>query len=317
MPSAEALKKKKALFDKVHEFLQKYHNIIVTDIKDLPTDQIQKMRKVIRENSSESVCGKSTVIKKAIVDFHEKNAKKLPKHLPKEVLQKLENGLEHKQLLIVFTNKELGDISKIFDQYKMEKQAKPGQFSPIEVTIPAGPTGMDSSQIEYFQALKIPTKVVKNQLEITSATKILTVGQKISLSEINLMKKFNIKPFKHVVNVELVFLNGKSFGKEILKITPDYMKEKLMKGIHNVFAFSRGAHIPIKETAPLAMSKGFADICGLSLASGYLIEATKGFTAAPKAEPKKEEKPKEQPKKKEEEKKVEEEEEDVGLGDLF
>jgi len=80
--------------------------------------------------------------------------------------------------MIIFTNQDLGKITDITSKFLVEKQAKVGAVSPIEVTLQAGSTGMDSSQIEYFQALKIPTKVIKNQLEIITATKILIVGQK-------------------------------------------------------------------------------------------------------------------------------------------
>jgi len=35
---------------------------------------------------------------------------------------------------------------------------------------------MDASQVELFANLRIPTKVVKNQLEITAPAKILKIG---------------------------------------------------------------------------------------------------------------------------------------------
>ena len=188
MPKSE---NKLKIWAKVHEYLKKYKNIFFCQIKDLPADIVHKIRKLLRGVKSEAVCGKSTVIGKSIDDFIEKNPK-LPNHLNKELLDKIKDSLAGLQVMIIFSNQDLAEITKITGQYIIEKQAKPGQISPIEVIIPAGPTGMDASQIEYFQALKIPTKVMRSQLEIVTSTKILTVGQKITLSEINLMKKFNI-----------------------------------------------------------------------------------------------------------------------------
>lgn len=204
-------------------------------------------------------------------------------------------------LLLIFTNKDLGDISAITGKYVIEKQAKPGQISPVEIIIPAGPTGMDSSQIDYFQALKIPTKVMRNQLEITTATKILVPGQKITLSEINLMKKFNIRPYKHNMKIKKVLLNGQVYGEEILKVTDDYMKTKLEQGIKNILGFSLGAHIPTEAAAPHIIANAFKNICALSLGTNVLIDATKNMKEAPKEAPKKkkeEEKPKKEEKKK-------------------
>jgi len=219
-------------------------------------------------------------------------------------------------LLVIFTNKDIAEISNITAKYIIEKQAKPGQISPVEIIIPAGPTGMDSSQIDYFQALKIPTKVMRNQLEITTATKILTVGQKITLSEINLMKKFNIKPYKHQMKIKKLLLNGKLYGEEILKVTNDYMKTKLEQGIKNVLGFSLAAHIPTQASAPHVISNAFRNICALSLGTNVLIDATKNMKDAPKEAPKKEEKPKKEEAPKKEEKPPEEDE-DIDLGGLF
>ena len=132
------------------------------------------------------------------------------------------------------------------------------------------------------------------------------------------MKKFNIKPYKHQVQIEHILLNGKIYDKSILKITPDYMKSKLAQGIKNILQFSMAANIPTKASAPMLVAKAFKNICGLSLATNVLIAQTKNLTssaAAAKPAPKKEEKKEE--KKKKEEKPKEEEEEDIGFGGLF
>jgi len=196
------------------------------------------------------------------------------------------------QTMIIFTNQELGKITEITGKFSVEKQAKIGAISPIEVILPAGPTGMDSSQIEYFHALKIQTKVIKNQLEIVNNTKILVVGQKITASEINLIKKFNIKPYKHSVLIQKILMNGKVYDSAILKITNDHMKERLTAGIRNIAAFSIASSIPTKASAPHVVANAFRNILGLSLATGIEIAQAKNLLAATNApakeEPKKE-----------------------------
>jgi large subunit ribosomal protein LP0 len=306
------------VYNKTQEFFKKYKNIVIADVKDISTDKIQKIRhEIISLGETETLCGKTTVIQKAIHDMKEAAKGDLPKHLPEKALEDFVEAMPGIHLLVIFTNKDIAEISNITAKYIIEKQAKPGQISPVEIIIPAGPTGMDSSQIDYFQALKIPTKVMRNQLEITTATKILTVGQKITLSEINLMKKFNIKPYKHQMKIKKLLLNGKLYGEEILKVTNDYMKTKLEQGIKNVLGFSLAAHIPTQASAPHVISNAFRNICALSLGTNVLIDATKNMKDAPKEAPKKEEKPKKEEAPKKEEKPPEEEEEDIDLGGLF
>ena len=303
------------VYEKTQEFFKKYKNIVIADVKDISTDKIQKIRhEIISLGQTETLCGKTTVIQKSLNEMVEASKGDLPKHLPKKALDEFVEAMPGLHLLLIFTNKDIAEISNITAKYVIEKQAKPGQLSPVEVIIPAGPTGMDSSQIDYFQALKIPTKVSRNQLEITTATKILHVGQKITLSEINLMKKFNIKPYRHQMKIKKLLLNGKCYGEEILKVTDDYMKTKLEQGIKNILGFSLASHVPTPASAPHIISNAFRNICALSLGTNVLIDATKGMKEAPK---KKEEKPKQEEKPKKEEKPPEEEEDDIDLGGLF
>ena len=303
------------VYEKTQEFFKKYKNIVIADVKDISTDKIQKIRhEIISLGQTETLCGKTTVIQKSLKEMVEASKGDLPKHLPKKALDEFVEAMPGLHLLLIFTNKDIAEISNITAKYVIEKQAKPGQLSPVEVIIPAGPTGMDSSQIDYFQALKIPTKVSRNQLEITTATKILHVGQKITLSEINLMKKFNIKPYRHQMKIKKLLLNGKCYGEEILKVTDDYMKTKLEQGIKNILGFSLASHVPTPASAPHIISNAFRNICALSLGTNVLIDATKGMKEAPK---KKEEKPKQEEKPKKEEKPPEEEEDVIDLGGLF
>jgi len=306
--------KKFKTYEKIKEFLGTFKQIILCEIKDLPADMVHKIRKQLRDINSECVCGKSTVMSKAIDHYIE--AGNVPSFHNADRLRELSEQIHHIQSLIIFTNEDLGRVTEITSKFIVEKQARTGAISPIEVTIPAGPTGMDSSQIEYFQALKIPTKVIKNQLEIVSATKILTVGMKITLSEINLMKRFNIRPYKHCVQIRQIYMNGKLYDSSILKITNDYMKSVAEKCIKNVAAFSLASGVTNRASAPHAIISCFKNIIGLSLGSGVSIPQAASFsaTAAPAQAAPKEEKKAE---KKKEPEPVEEDEDAGGFGDLF
>ena len=145
--------------EKVKKFLDDYKQIIICEIKDIPADMVHKARKLLRDIKSEIVCGKTTVMIFAIKAYMEEK-KKLPGHHTVEGLKGLMEAIPGKQLALIFTNSDTSKVSEITTKFIVEKQAKVGAVSPIEVTLAAGPTGMDASQIDYFQALKIPTKVI-------------------------------------------------------------------------------------------------------------------------------------------------------------
>jgi large subunit ribosomal protein LP0 len=311
--------KKFKVFEKTQTFLNKYTTVLVCDIKDMPSNNIHKMRKQLRAIDTEVLCGKSTVIEKAVRDFIEKG--KIPSHLNKDTLTKLADCLAKHQLCIIFTNQDIGEIIKISDQFKVEKQSKVGALSPVEIILPAGPTGMDASQVEYFGNLRIQTKVVKNQLDIINPTKILSVGQKITLSEINLMNKFNIKPFRHKIQVNNVIIGGKMFDSGILNLNNEIMQNALERGIKNIAAFGVTTGISNKASAVHVIANSFKNIMGLAVGCGVELKQIKGLTAAPtqvkaavaekKEEPKKDDK--KDTKKKQPEPEPEEEDMPMGL----
>lgn len=92
--------------------------------------------------------------------YLENKKDKLPKFHNVDGIKALIDGVCNVQAFVVFTNSDLSKVIEITNNYKVSKDAKVGNISPIEVVLKAGPTGMDSSQIELFQALKIQTKVI-------------------------------------------------------------------------------------------------------------------------------------------------------------
>jgi ribosomal protein L10 len=75
MPKKE---NKTKVYEKTQDFFKKFKNIIVSDVKDISTDKIQKIRhEIVSLKETETLCGKTTVIQKAINELIEK--KKTPK----------------------------------------------------------------------------------------------------------------------------------------------------------------------------------------------------------------------------------------------
>lgn len=65
------------VYTKTQDFIKKFKNIIVSDVKDISTDKIQKIRhEIVSLKETETLCGKTTVIQKAINDMIEKRTSK-------------------------------------------------------------------------------------------------------------------------------------------------------------------------------------------------------------------------------------------------
>jgi large subunit ribosomal protein LP0 len=95
----------------------------------------------------------------------------------------------------VFTSGDLKDVRDIILANKVAAPARVGAFAPNNVSIPAGPTGMDPGKTSFFQALGIPTKIARGSIEIVSDVQILTAGGRVGQSEATLLNLLNISPF--------------------------------------------------------------------------------------------------------------------------
>jgi large subunit ribosomal protein LP0 len=62
---------------------------------------------------------------------------------------------------LIFTDTPVFELKPIIESNKVETAAKVGGIAPLDVFIPPGPTGMDPSQISFFHALSISTKIEK------------------------------------------------------------------------------------------------------------------------------------------------------------
>lgn len=158
-------------------------------------------------------------------DFEERKAWWKPRpHLQKIIDQLVLNTG------IIFTNGDLTEIKKILDSQKREAPAKVGSLAPADVTIPAGPTGLDPKQTQFFQALSIQTKIVKAQIEIVNPVQVISAGDKIGSSQAALLDKLKIRPFEYKMHIKKVLDNNQLYDPAILSIT--------QADIHAIFARS-------------------------------------------------------------------------------
>jgi len=234
-----------------------------------------------------------------------------------------ENILPHVKgnIAFIFCKTDLHEIKKIVDVNKVSSPARAGSFAPNDVIVPSGNTGMEPTKTSFFQALSIPTKISKGQVEIISDVHLIRTGQKVGTSEASLLQMLNIKPFKYGLRLITVFEEGSIYDAKVLDITPDDIVSKFRRGVANIASVSLGTGIPTVASVPHSIVRGYKNLIGVGLVTNIsfpkLEEFKKLLTAgpAPAAAPakggdKKEEK-KEQPKK--EEKKEEPEEVDMGL----
>jgi len=216
----------------------------------------------------------------------------------------------------IFTNGDLAEVKEILDLEVRPSPAKSGMIAPDDVTIPAGPTGLDPKQTSFFQNLQIQTKIVKAQIEITSTKQVITKGDKIDTTQAALLDKLKIYPFEYKMAITKILQDGNVFDAAVLDLNTDTLVAKFKKAAAVQASFSLGIGFPTTSSVPHSLLNSFKNMVAVCAVSGYefkegqaLLEAAKSAPAAgaaptssAKAEPVEEKK---------------EEAEDVDMGGLF
>jgi len=317
MPSDKKLARKGEYFKKLQNLLDEYPQIIIVECDNVSSNQMQKVRTVLR-GKAVLLMGKKTMMRKAIRQHIHQNpqAEHLLPHL-------------YGNIGFVFTKQDLNEIRDLVTSLKVGAPAKAGTIAPNDVIVPAGPTGLEPTQTSFLQALNIGTKIVKGQIEILAPATLIHAGEKVGQSEATLLSKLNIRPFSYGLVPRVVYDHGLIYESKVLDMTLADVSAVVAKGVSNIAALGLQIGYPTMASVPHSIMNGFKNLVAIAIGTQYtfkeaeqmkeMIEHPEKFaaaaaTAAPAAAPKEEKKEEVKEEKKEEEE--EEEEGDFGL-DLF
>jgi len=316
--------KKRQILNRLFKYLNQYSQVLLVQLENVGSNQVQDARYRLRkEGLGDMLVAKNTVFKKGFAIRQAALDPEDPDYeLRKPLWNKTITGLERisnlckEKVGLIFTDKPIFEIRPLIESNRRSAAARVGMVAPIDFIIPPGPTGMDPSQISFFHALSIPTKINKGQIEITKDFRVATKGKKIGNSESALLQKLNIKPFAYGLEIKYVYTEGAILGPEIFNLNPNELVGKFTQHARTLGALSLGINLPTAVSIPHMIGNAFKNIASLALASDIKIKQLEGLgSAAPAAPAKTEAKKDDKPAKKEEPKKEEPKvDEDEGLG---
>jgi len=266
----ERKKRYKAKFERA---LQEYKNVLVVTVDNVGSLQLQKIRIALR-GQAEIVMGKNTLMRMIMREQVIANPKL-------EALLPCVRG----NMGLIFTNGELAKVREIVTSNKVPAAAKSCTLAPVDVFVPAGPTGLDPGQTSFFQALNIATKIARGSIEIVSNVHLIKKGDKVTSSAVALLGKLDIKPFFYGVVVTNVYENGSMYPVEILDITQAQLMGKFFSGVHKVAALGLAIGYPTEASIGHTVAGGFKKLLALSQATGFEFAEAKAFFSRAAAAP--------------------------------
>jgi len=300
-------------FTRILNLFDEYKTCLIVGVDNVGSKQMQEIRIAMRGHG-EIIMGKNTMIRKAIRGHLQENPQ-LERLLPYIV----------GNVGFVFTKEDLGDIRKKLLENKRGAPAKAGAIAPCDVKLDPQNTGMGPEKTSFFQALQIPTKISRGTIEILNDVHLIKVGEKVGASESALLNMLNIMPFSYGLAVQQVYDNGTIYSPEVLDVTADDLRARVLSGIRNIAAASLQVGYPTKASVPHSIANGFKNLLAVAAATDvtfkqaeklkeYLADPSKfAVTTAPAASSAPAAAA-EKPAAKKEEPKEESEDEDMGFG---
>jgi len=275
MPLSKA--KKADYFQRLYGMFGTYNKCFVVQVDNVGSQQMNKTRKEMR-GTAEILMGKNTLIRRVLKAFLEANPGHFFANLEAEI--KGNTGF-------VFTNGDLAKVRDLILSNKIPAPARIGAISPVDVVVPAGPTGCDPGQTSFFQVLQIPTKIVKGQIEITNPVNLIKRGDKVGSSEAALLSKLSIKPFSYGLGIECVFDQGSIFSVDVLDIDESVLAAKFGFALSQLAALSLEIGYPTQASIPHSIGNAFKSLVAVTVnLDSYSFpkaEPYKAFLADPSA----------------------------------
>lgn len=251
---------KTAYFDKLGELMNGYNSILIVNVDNVGSNQMHQIRVALR-GKGVILMGKNTMVRRAVRGLITDNPQ-------------FERFLPHVRgnVGFVFTNADLKEVRDIVLANKVAAPARAGAISPKDVSIPAGPTGMEPGKTSFFQALGIPTKIARGLIEIVSDVQILSTGVKVGPSEAQLLNMLNVSPFTYGMTVVQVYDRGQVFSPSVLDISEQQLVDTFLGGIKTIAALSLALNYPTLASVAHSLVNSYKNVLAISIATDYTFE---------------------------------------------
>ncbi|MFX1493381.1 MAG: 50S ribosomal protein L10 [Promethearchaeota archaeon] len=270
-----------------------YKNIVVIDVARLNDRQIQETRKILRGKAIIRMSKKNLqlrAIEQYKTESHKANLEEFAANIPG-------------QSALCFTNMDIFELKKIFNENEWMVPAKPEEITPVDIWVPAGDTGLPTGQVisELNMTLKLPTRIQNDTIWIRDDTRTHKAGDIVDVKQAAVLKKLGIKPIESLIKIHYAWSNGEIIPREILDVDTEQIKQNLIIGHREALA--------ILFEIPIYFDELTSDYIHKAVSEANILNAVifgEGIQITAKQDTKVEEE-------------IEEEEEDegVGIGGLF
>jgi len=264
--SREIPQRKQDYAARLNKYLDEYAQAVTICVNNVGSKSIALQRKTLRAMNVHVLMGKNTIIRKVLNLRAERLEAAGNTKAAEQTVRMLEMVQGNIGFVFIPMDKDVGKIREMITAERVQTAAKAGIAAPDDVVVPAGPTGQDPSQTSFFQALDIPTKINRGQVEIVSDVKLITKGEKVNRSAAELLVMLNIKPFYYGITVHHIYQNGDVFPAAVLDISSADIAAAFNGAVREVAALCLALNYPTAASVPHSIMDAYKNMLAIGLA---------------------------------------------------
>lgn len=241
------------------KLLNEYPIVALLNLENLPAKQLQVMKGKLRKDALIRMA-KKNLIKEAFKESGKPNIDKMDEYL---------GGMP----ALLLTKENPFRLFKIIKKSKSAAAIKPGQVTPKDITIPAGPTPFAPGPIiGELGMLRIKAGIEGGKVAIKEDAHVAKKGDVIKPQLASLLLRLGIEPMEIGLDLVAVYENGEILTKDVLDIDEDVFMQKLKTAAAEAMNLAVDVAYPCKETIEILVQKSFRDAKAIAIERDILAD---------------------------------------------
>ncbi|MFH0889736.1 MAG: 50S ribosomal protein L10 [Candidatus Aenigmatarchaeota archaeon] len=230
--------------EELKKLIDSYSVIGIVNLHKMPAKQLFDIRNSLQGDAKIRMA-KISLIKMAFKSSNKKN------------ITGIEN-LVKGEVALIFTNENPFKIYRFIDNNKQPAAAKPGDVTPVDIIIPAGPTQFAAGPvISEFQKVKIKTTVENGKITVKEDKLVAKAGTTLAKELTEFIMKFGIEPMQIGLNIVAMLDDGTVYGKDVLGVPLESYVNDLVNSYLKAVNLAVEIDYPTKESVKIMITNAF------------------------------------------------------------
>lgn len=254
--------RKQRLVQELTETIKEHPIIGMVNMESLPGPQLCKMKSLLRKQGVAITMMRKRLLTRALQESKKENINQLIAQM---------KGMP----ALIFSSSNPFTLYAALQKNKSEAPAKPGQLSPKDIMVKAGPTTFAPGPIiSELAAVGIKTKVEAGKLAIIDDSIIVKEGEVISTKVAETLKRLDIKPMEIGLTVVAIWEKGLVFTAKQLHIDEQEYRHQFSLAAQGSFNLAMEIAYLCSETVEVLLRKAFQEAKALALEQEIITDLT-------------------------------------------